>query len=144
MLGVPQSPGLADVLAGRCSLERAIVRLDPFSNLFFLPPGERQGSPAELLDSGGWRALAGVLRKEFGFVVIDAPPIGLVADFDLVQAVADGVILVIRPDHTNRGLGLKALDAIPPDRLIGVVLNCSPDWFVTRSLGQSSYHYYGE
>ena len=144
MLGVPSAPGLADVLAGGSSLERAIVRLEPFSNLFFLPKGDRQGSPTELLDSTGWRAVSSALRKEFDYVVIDAPPIGLVADYDLVEAVSDGVILVIRPDHTNRALGLKALNSIHPDRLIGVVLNCAPDWFLARPFGHGYYHYYGD
>jgi len=143
-LGVPASPGLADVLAGHATLENAIVRLEPFPNLYFLPRGERHGSPAELLDSGRWRAIAALLKREFGFVVIDAPPVGLVADYDLVQDVADGVILIIRPDHTNRTLSLKAIESIPPEQLIGVVVNCASEWFLTKSLGQSYYHYYDE
>ena len=76
----------------------------------------------------------------------DPPPpsIGLVADYDLVEAVADGVILVVHPDHTNRALGLKALNSIHPDRLIGVVLNCSPDWFLSRPFGHGYYHHYSD
>jgi capsular exopolysaccharide synthesis family protein len=144
VLGVPASPGLAEVLAGRSTLEDAIVRLEPFPNFYFLPKGEQQGSPAELLDSGRWRSIAAVLRREFGFVVIDAPPIGLVADYDLVQDVADGVILVIRPDHTNRTMALKAIQSIPPERLIGVVVNCTTESFLTKPLGHRYYHYYDE
>jgi capsular exopolysaccharide synthesis family protein len=144
VLGVPGSPGLADVLAGRATLESAIVRLEPFPNFYFLPRGEQQGSPTELLDTGRWRAIAAVLKREFGFVVIDAPPIGLVADYDLVQDVSDGVILVIRPDHTNRTLGLKALQSIPPEKLVGVVINCATEWFLTKPLGDRYYHYYDQ
>jgi capsular exopolysaccharide synthesis family protein len=143
-LGVPASPGLAEVLAGQATLEKAVVRLEPFPNLYFLPSGERHGSPTELLDSGRWRAVAALLKREFGFVVIDAPPIGLVADYDLIQDVADGVILIIRPDHTNRTLGLKAIESIPPEQLIGVVINCASEWFLTKSLGQRYYHYYDQ
>ncbi|HSW49198.1 MAG TPA: CpsD/CapB family tyrosine-protein kinase [Bryobacteraceae bacterium] len=143
-LGVPASPGLADVLAGSATLEKAVVRLGPFPNLYFLPRGERHGSPTELLDSGRWRTIAAVLKREFGFVVIDAPPIGLVADYDLVQEVADGVVLIVRPDHTNRTLGLKAIESVPPAQLIGVVINCASEWFLTKPLGQSYYEYYGE
>jgi capsular exopolysaccharide synthesis family protein len=144
VLGVPSTPGLSEVLAGQCSIESAIVRLDPYNNLYFLPRGERHRSPAELLDSGRWRAIAGVLRKEFGFVVIDAPPVGLVTDFDLLQDVADGVVLVMRPDHTNRTVGNKVIESIHPDRLTGVVMNCAPEWFGTRPFGHDSYQYYDD
>ena len=143
-LGVPDSPGLADMLTGQVPLEKAIVRLDPFQNFYFLSRGERQSSPAELLDSSRWRATISLLRREFGFVVVDAPPIGLVADFELVERAADGVILVIRPDHTNRTLGLKALELVQPEKLLGVVLNCAADWFVTKPLSHRYYHYYDE
>jgi non-specific protein-tyrosine kinase len=143
-LGVPASPGLADVLAGRCGLDKAIVRLEPLPNLCFLPKGERPGNPTELLDSGRWRTVAALLKKEFGFVVIDAPPVGLVADYDLVEVVADGVILVVRPDHTNRALCLKAIESIPPEKMIGVLINCAKDWFLTKPLGHRYDYYYDD
>ena len=141
-LGVPASPGLSEVLAGKCALEEAIVRLDPLPNLLFLPRGERPPNAAELLDSARWRSLSAIFRKEFGFVVIDAPPIGLVADYDLVQDVADGVVLVVRPDHTNRAVCLKTLAAIPPEKLLGVLINCAASWFFSRPLGHRYDYYY--
>ncbi len=141
-LGLAHAPGLAEVLEGRVAVDQAVVRLEPFSNLFFLACGEPSSSPTELLDSGRWRALAAMLKREFDFVLIDAPPAGMVADYDLVEHVADGVILVLRPDHTNRALGLKALAGIPAGRLIGVVMNCVPDWFLTRPFGHSYHSYY--
>jgi capsular exopolysaccharide synthesis family protein len=141
-LGVPSSPGLADVLAGQCTLDKAIVQLAPFPNLYFLPKGETPANPAELLDSTRWRGLSAVLRREFGFVIIDAPPIGLVTDYDLLQDVSDGVILVVRPDHTNRSLCLKALESIPPEKFIGVLVNCAREWFLTKPLGHRYDYYY--
>lgn len=142
LLGVPEAPGLSDVLLGRCPLEDAIVRLQPLRGLFFLPRGERPLNPAELLESPRWRSLAAVLRREFHYVLIDAPPVGLVADFDLIHDVTDGAILVVRPDHTNRTLCLKAVESIPSERLIGVVINCVSEWFLTRPFGHRYDYYY--
>jgi capsular exopolysaccharide synthesis family protein len=143
-LGVPASPGLSEVLGGQCTLEEAAFRLDPMHGLYFLPRGERAASPAELLDSSRWRGLATMLKREFGFVVIDAPPIGLVADYDLVQDVADGVILVVRPDHTNRTLCMKTLASVPAEKMVGVLLNCFNNSFLTRPAGHRyDYYYYG-
>ena len=70
---------------------------------------------------------------------LDAPPVGVVADYDLIQTVCDGAILVVRPDHTNRGACLKALQSVTSDRLLGVVMNCVENSLVGRSYG----HYYG-
>ena len=138
--GVPVSPGLAEVLSGKCSLEQAVVRVDSLTPVFyFLPAGRADENPAESLSSRRWSLCCAELRREFDFVIIDTPPIGIVADYGLVEATADGVILVIRPDHTSRRRCFTALQNIPKERLVGVIANCVPDWFMTKSL----YHDYG-
>ena len=55
-------------------------------------------------------SLCNTLRNLFRYVILDSPPVGAVADYDLIQAVSDGVILVVRPDHTNRNLCRKAME----------------------------------
>ena len=143
-LALPASPGLADVLAGECSLEQAVVRVDSLTpGFYFLPAGRRGRNPAELLTSDRWAHCAAELHREFDFTIIDTPPIGVVADHELVQATSDGVILVVRPDHTSRRRCYAALQSIPKERLVGVVTNCVPDWFMTKSL-YHDYEYYGE
>jgi receptor protein-tyrosine kinase len=140
LLGIEKSPGLADVLAGSCALEDAIVRLDQFPNLCVLPSGKALANPTELLDSGAWAETCGTLRRQFKFVIFDAPPIGAVADYELIEASCDGVILVVRPDHTNRTRCLEAIGSVPKERLIGVLMNCVSDWFLWKT---RDYYYYG-
>jgi capsular exopolysaccharide synthesis family protein len=141
-LGLPESPGLAEVLRGDCAAEDAIIRTQEFPHLFTLTAGSVDENPVELLDSAAWRALCAAMREKFRFVVIDSPPVGAVADYDLIQAVSEGVILVIRPDHTDRGLCKRALATIPKGKLLGVVLNCVPEWALS-SHASSDYYYYG-
>jgi receptor protein-tyrosine kinase len=140
LLGVPDTPGLTDVLVGTCSPEEVIVQAQQFPNLHILPAGARLSNPTELLDSPRWRALAQQLRSRFDYVILDTPPIGSVADYDLIETVSDGVLMVARPDFTNRSRCLKALSSIREHRLIGVILNCVEDWFLSRN---SSYYSYG-
>ncbi len=64
------------------------------------------------------------------------------ADFDLIQAPCDAVILVLRPDHTHRRLLTNSLEILPKHKLLGVVLNCVPEWFLTRNSGYGYYYYY--
>jgi receptor protein-tyrosine kinase len=143
-LELPASPGLADVLAGEYALEEAVVRVDSLTpSFYFLPAGRKNRNPTELLTSERWARCAAELHREFDFTIIDTPPIGVVADHELVQANCDGVILVIRPDYTSRRRCYAAVQSIPKERLVGVVTNCVPDWFMTRSLYHDYAYYEG-
>jgi protein-tyrosine kinase len=131
-LGLPASPGLADVLSGAATLEEALIRTEQFPNLYVISAGEPCANPSELLDSARWRAICDELLSRFRYVIADSPPVASVADYELLQATCDGVILVARPDHTKRQIFMKALETIPKDKLIGVVMNCVKDWFGGR------------
>lgn len=140
-LGLPESPGLAEVLKGTSTLEEALVHAQDFPNLYVLSAGAAVDNPVELLDSAAWQALCVTLRGLFRYVIVDSPPVGAVADYDLIQAVCDGVILVVRPDHTARRLCQKSLDNIPKAKFLGVLLNCVPDWKPARNAGADYYYY---
>src|SRR3954447_6158568 len=117
-LGLGPAPGLTDVLAGRISFEDAVLRAEQFPNLFILAAGSSLENPAELLDSERWRALIEQLRAQFDNVVFDATPIAAVADYELVQLVSDGIVLVARPDHSSRSNWTKALETVSKDKFL--------------------------
>ena len=122
-LGLPQSPGLADVLAGACALEDAMVHTKEFHSLYTMSSGTTSANLVELLDSKQWRTVCTKLRGMFRYVIIDSPPVAAVADYALIQDVCDGVILVVRPYWTNRNLCRQALDLVPKAKFLGVLLN---------------------
>jgi len=140
-LGLPESPGLADVLAGAVGIEQAIVHTREFPNLYVMSAGAPRANPAELLDSKGWQSLCAELRGLFRYVIIDSPPIGGLADYDLIQAISDGIVLVLRPDSTNRDLCWNALQLIPEPKFLGLVLNCIPDWALGQHADSGYYGY---
>lgn len=133
LLGIPLTPGLSEVLAGRITFEQALIRTEQFPNLWVLPAGNDPGNPAELLDSPRWRLLVDRLRAQFDQVIFDATPVATVADYELLQLVCDGVIVVARPDHTRRQQCLDILKTIPKDKLIGIVLNCVEEWWLWKA-----------
>jgi receptor protein-tyrosine kinase len=139
-LGIPSSPGLSEVLRGACALRDAVVRVGHFPNLYVLPAGEMVANRTELLDSPRWRSISATIRNQFHYTMVDAPPIDAVADYPLIQKACDCVIIVVRPDHTNRVRCMHALQNVPADKLIGAVINAAEDWFMLRN---SHYHYYG-
>jgi protein-tyrosine kinase len=140
-LGLPVSPGLADVLSGAARLEEALIQTEQFPNLSVMLAGTPGSNPSELLDSGLWTATCTRLRTMYRYIIADSPPVASVADYDLLQATCDGVIIVARPDHTKR-LGLtKAVETVPEAKLLGVVMNSVTDWFIGRHEYYAPYAY---
>lgn len=140
-LGIPDAPGLTDVLTGRAELDATVVRAAQLPNLYVLAAGNSEGRAAELLDSAAWHALLPQIRSRFSHVIIDAPPIATVADFDLLQLVCDGTVVVVRPDHTERSAFTKAFACVSHAKLLGVVLNGVEDWWLWKT---PTYGYYGK
>jgi succinoglycan biosynthesis transport protein ExoP len=127
VLGLPLSPGLAEVLAGECKLEDAIV--STWSNhVHIVPAGRLKLSPHKLLNNGNVKSVLEQLRQSYSYVVIDTPPV-LPASESLVLARAADVTLVCtmrdvsRVDQVRKSYDrLMATGARPA----GIVLNGVP------------------
>lgn len=138
-LNLPVAPGLSDVLAGTSTLDAALIRCEQLPQLYVLSAGGPLANPAELLESTSWRALLREVRARFSTVIVDAPPMAIVADSDLIQLAADGVILVMRPNHSDRRAVQQVLKSVPKDKFLGVVLNDVDDWWFWKA---PAYGYY--
>lgn len=137
-LGLDPLPGLTNVLSGEVRIQRAIVTTVQYPNLYILPCGTNPRDMPELLNSAAWQAVMRYARASFRYVIIDAPPCGLVADYYLLESASDAVVLVVRPDHTNRRMLRNALEEIPRQKFIGVLMNSYRDYIFWRRLD-----YYG-
>ncbi|MBC7919820.1 MAG: polysaccharide biosynthesis tyrosine autokinase [Ferruginibacter sp.] len=99
--GLTNEIGLSTYLIGRASRE-AIVQRTPSPFLDVVTAGPTAPNPAELLMNGRFEALLADLPKEYEFIVLDSPPLGLVADsFELMRHV-DVVLYVVRQRYTKR------------------------------------------
>lgn len=141
MLGIPAKPGLGEVLEGGCALNDAIVNIAEIPGLYVLPADVTTVNATELLDSARWREACASIRERFCYVVIDSPPINSVADYELLERAADGVVTVVRPDHTKRSLAFKAMELVSPEKQLGLVINCAARWVLFRP---PNPYYYGE
>ena len=123
LFGLPQGPGLVDVLLGGASIESALVQV-PGQQLYLLPGGMAAPRSAGLLESSMMQRTLETLRSRFDRIVMDAPPI-TVADTHLLTRMADGVLFVVRAGVTPRGAVERALAETDAEKLLGVVLNDS-------------------
>ena len=121
-LGIETDCGLSEVLTGETKLLEAIVRLRP-SGLHLLPGGAAREDVAELLSGPRFGHLLDDARKMFDYIIIDAPPLGVFTDANLLINRADAALLVLRAAKTRYSVVDRLLEQLPRERMLGVVLN---------------------
>ncbi|WP_027464901.1 polysaccharide biosynthesis tyrosine autokinase [Curtobacterium sp. UNCCL17] len=137
-LGIEGNAGLTDLLIGRAEIADV---LQPWGEqaLSVLPSGRIPPNPSEMLGSAAMRATVEHLERNFDYVVIDAPPVLLVADATVLSAVA-GILFVAAAGKVRKAdvvAALRALDAVKAVTF-GVVGQMLP----MRGAGGGSYGKY--
>jgi capsular exopolysaccharide synthesis family protein len=128
VLGVRNTPGLTEVLAGHEGKLRRLALQK--TEIFFLGAGGIPPNPTELLGSKRMREVLAQLRERFAFVLIDAPPLATVSDSVVLSTLVDGVVLVVDQQRTPRQTvrDARARLAYARAKVLGVVLNrCDAD-----------------
>ncbi|MGP6424071.1 GumC family protein [Pseudomonas pharyngis] len=141
----PDSPGLANVIAGTARLEDCIVSvgnldmlpagkvLPPSLDMFVAPrlpsPGDPlnpvQPPPQDLLSSPRMARMLEALRSRYRHIIIDSPPAEMISDALLLAKHSDAVIYVVKADSTSisqvqRGIAMLQQSHVP---VFGTVLN---------------------
>jgi capsular exopolysaccharide synthesis family protein len=132
--------GLSDILTEEASFEDCLVRLEP-AGLYLLPGGEARDDCAELLSGPKFERVLAEARSLFDFIIIDAPPLGIFTDANLLINRADAAMLVVRSGKTRYGAVDRLLDTLPRGRMLGVILNRSEEEF-EESTGYYQRRYY--
>jgi protein-tyrosine kinase len=122
MLGTLQGPGLSEYLLGRAD-EASVIQRGPMEGLFFIPSGESNEDPAELVASGKLKLLLQRVEPIFDWIIVDSPPAIPVSDASVLAKACDGVLMVVRSNATPSDVARKARMEFPDEMLVGVVLN---------------------
>ncbi len=134
-LGIDARTGLSEVLAGEATLNESIIRLEP-AGLYLLPGGAARDDVAELLSGPKYGAVLTELRSMFDYIIIDAPPLGIFTDANVLINRADGAMLVVRAGKTRYSAVERLLEQLPRERMLGVILNRTDE-----ELNESDYYY---
>jgi capsular exopolysaccharide synthesis family protein len=115
--------GLAEAIRDpSLSIENMITRLPQF-NLAVLPAGGSLASPYEVLALPHLGTLLEKARRGYDYVIVDAPPLVHFVDCQYIGKWVDGFLVVVAAHETPRKLFEEALDALDPDKVIGLVFN---------------------
>jgi tyrosine-protein kinase Etk/Wzc len=102
-LGIEKGNGLSNFLVGNIELSDILKQVNSTKDLTFISAGHLPPNPAELLmNTGNMNQLFDYLRNEFEYIIIDAPPIGLVTDAKIIAPYSDTCLYVVRYGYTNR------------------------------------------
>lgn len=101
-LDVANSRGVTNFFIGQGELSSLIQRTAVHPNLDVLVSGPVPPNPSELLGNGRLPALLAELRQHYDYILLDAPPYGLVTDAALIAEHADATLYVVRFNYTLR------------------------------------------
>lgn len=97
--------GLSDYLGGRIdNLDEIIVPDSKQKLMDILPVGTIPPNPTELLFDDRLKQAIDTVREQYDYVLIDCPPIELVADTQIIEKLADRTIFVVRAGLLERSM----------------------------------------
>lgn len=136
--------GLSNYLAGKVQrIEDVIVPASETVRFDVLPVGTIPPNPTELLSGERLQALLADFRTHYDYILIDCPPIELVADTHIIEKYADRTIFVVRAGLLERSM-LSELEALYTEhkfKNMAVLLNGTEGNGSYRYGYRYGYHY---
>lgn len=143
-LGIKQSAGFTNYIISNAVETVDIIKpLAINENLYIISSGPLPPNPAETILNPRTGELLLKLKEQFDYIIIDAPPIGIVTDAQLLANHADICLYLVRQNYTRR----EQLDIVKNLRhsnkmkQLAVVINDIPP---ARSYGYAYGYGYGE
>jgi len=125
-LGLDNAVGFSNyVISDDLKLKDVVKPSGIHNNWFILNSGSIPPNPAELLMSERVGQLIQEARQQFDFIIIDTPPIGLVADAQTLAPFTDAVLYIVRQKNTFK-YQLQLIEDLRINKKmnnIGVVIN---------------------
>ena len=100
---LPNDTGVVNYLIGENSLSE-IVQPTKIPHLDVILAGAVPPNPSELLMSEQMDSLIKELKKEYDYIILDTPPVGLVSDALELDEYVDATLYVIRQHYTKKGM----------------------------------------
>jgi len=100
--------GLSTFLSGISSFDEVVQDTD-IENLFFVSGGPVPPNPSELLLTDKFEQFIQKSRDRFDYVIVDTPPLALVADAFVISQFVNHSVFVLRQNYTPKEF-IKSID----------------------------------
>jgi succinoglycan biosynthesis transport protein ExoP len=136
-LKLPNRVGLSNILRERIPPERVYQRYR-VDNLYVITSGGLPPNPAEVLSSARMAETLRDLASTADIVIVDGPPL-VFGDSLALAATTDGLLMVVRPDHTDAQAAVATVEQLQRvgARLVGIVMN----WVKVDAVNSYYGHY---
>ncbi len=136
IFGLHGKLGLSNFFINQCSIEDIIYSTDE-ENVSVIPAGPIPPNPSELIVGSLTDKLYDYLRANFDIIVIDSPPVGLVADARLLMQHSDCNLFIVRSNYSSKDHVAHTIENLSNEKIngLGVIIN-------DISLKEKGYGYY--
>lgn len=116
--------GLSHYLTGQAEIKDIIYETD-VEGFYVTMAGPLSPDPTTLLDSEQFAKLIEQARGEYDYVLVDAPPLGVVIDAVIIGKYSDGAVIVIEQGVIARKVVQDVIKQLKRGkvRILGAVLN---------------------
>ena len=133
----PESIGVTNYIRDeKLTIDDIIINLDSTKNLDIISSGVIPPNPIELLKNNRFQKLVRELRDKYDYVIIDTPPVSLVADALLLTDYVDLCIYLVRSGYTDKRLLSVASNLYKDDRFSRMTV-------LINDVKQYNKNYYG-
>jgi len=101
-IGLDKRTGLSDYLIGKVDYQSIVRAVPQQENFYMIESGTIPPNPAEILMNTHLSDLISSLRKEYDYILIDAPPVGLVTDAQILSQYADVTFYLVRHNFSRK------------------------------------------
>jgi capsular exopolysaccharide synthesis family protein len=142
LFNLKNETGLSNYLSNQAEFED-ICYETKYDNLYIVPSGAIPPNPSELISNNKTEELFKILREKFEVIIIDTPPIGLVADARILMDYSDCHLYVVRANYTDKEHMGYSLNNLMLENInhMGLILNDIP--LKDKGYGYYSAEYYG-
>lgn len=111
--------GITNHLVGGFPLDQ-VVQKTFTKNLDILLSGPVPPNPDELIESDKTKSMFEQLRKNYDYIIIDTPPIGLFGDAYLLNKYSDATLFLVRNNFTRKREFVSSINEAVNNRLKGL------------------------
>lgn len=135
--------GLSQYLSGQMDADQVMLETQ-VPNLDIVFSGPFPPNPTELVGNDAFRELLETNRDRYDYILVDAPPLGLVIDAAVMASVCDGAILVIDAGAVKYRMAQRVTEQLRKSgcRILGAVLNQTNKKKGRKSDGKHYGEYY--
>jgi tyrosine-protein kinase Etk/Wzc len=138
-LDIENEKGLSLYLSGNASIEDILIK-SSFENLDVILAGTIPPNPMELISSKNTQILIEKLKEKYDYIILDSPPIGMVADSLLLIKYTDIILYIARQGQTLKRVFAQQIQNLQKKEItnVNIILN---DIQIGRKFQNYSYGY---